>query len=398
MTLTAGDVTRSLRLQAAYNFLIDFRFYAPLAILYYAEVTGSFAQAGLVVSVFMLSTVVLEVPTGVFSDMVGRKGTLVAGAAALTAAVVCFALADSLAWLLVGACLEGLSQALFSGNNDALLMDTLAEVGREAEFAPITGRVSSALQFGAAISAMSGSIIGAIFGLRAAVIASIAPQLIGFALTWFIPPPRSHEVVESPFQHLREAVRLTVTNPKLRDLNIAHIIRTSFGEAGFEFRGVFTQSLWPLWTIGIVRGMNHLGASFGFFFSNRLIRQTSPLTILTLSVLFSVFCHVTALTLNNGISPILTILPAITYGVYSVSVRTLMQREFSPQHRATMGSVGSLGVSLVYAVTSLLIGGLVDRFGIVTGLLIAQLGQFCSVFLFRRAFRPTRTTEAPPME
>ena len=386
--LTASQVTRSLRLQAVYNFLIDFRFYAPLSILYFADVTGSFAQAGLVISTLMLSAVVLEVPTGVFSDMVGRKGTLVAGAAALTLAVMCFALADGLGLLLVGACLEGLSQALFSGNNDALLMDTLTEVGRESEFAHITGRISSALQFGAALAAISGSIIGAIFGLRAAVIASIAPQVIGFAVSWLIPSPRPHEIVASPFQHLREAVRLTLTNAKLRDLNFAHIMRTAFGEAGFEFRGVFTQSLWPLWAVGLIRGMNHLGASFSFFFSARLIRRAGDLQVLTFTILFSVVCHMVALTLNNGISPLLTTLPSITYGIYTVSVRTLMQREFSPAHRATMGSVGSLGISLMFAVSSLIIGGLVDRYGIVTALMVAQLGQFTSIFLFRRAFRP----------
>lgn len=392
MTLTAAQVTRSLRLQAAYNFLIDFRFYAPLSILYYAEVTGSFAQAGLVVSVFMLSTVILEVPTGVFSDMIGRQRTLIAGAVALTAAVICFALADSLGWLLVGACLEGLSQALFSGNNDALLVDTLAEVEREGEFAQITGRISSALQFGAALSAISGSIIGAMFGLRAAVIASIAPQVIGLGISVFIPAPRPHETVESPFQHLREAVRLTLTNAKLRDLNLGHIFRTAFGEAGFEFRGVFTQSLWPLWAVGLIRGMNHLGASVSFFFSARLIKRAGEFNILTFAILFSVFCHIIALSINNGISPLLTTLPSITYGIYTVSVRTLMQREFSPAHRATMGSVGSLGVSLMFAISSLMLGVLIDHFGIITGLLVTQLGQFCSIFLFRRAFRPAPST------
>jgi len=386
--LTARQVTRSLRLQAAYNFLIDFRFYAPLAVIYYGEVTGSFAQAGLVVSVFMLSTVILEVPTGVISDIIGRKGTLVAGAAALTAGVLCYALADGLGLLLIGACLEGLSQALFSGNNDALLVDTLTEVGRESEFGHLTGRISSALQLGAAISAISGSIIAAAFGLRAAVIVSIIPQVVGFALSWFIPSPRAHEIVASPFQHLREAVRLTVTNPKLRDLNFGHILRTAFGEAGFEFRGVFTQSLWPLWAVGLVRGMNNLGASVSFFFSGRLIRRAGDLQVLTFAVLFSVVCHSVALALNNPISPLLTILPSITYGIYSVSVRTLMQREFSPAHRATMGSVGSVGVSLMFAVASMMLGALVDRFGIVTALLVAQLGQFTSIFLFRRAFRP----------
>jgi MFS family permease len=267
----------------------------------------------------------------------------------------------------------------------------LTEVGREGEFAELTGRINSALQFGAALSAGVGGVIAAIFGLRAAVLVSIVPQVIGVLVTLFVPAPRSHEVVESPFKHLREAVRLTLTNPKLRALNAGHIVRTAFGEAGFEFRGVFIQTLWPLWTIGWVRGGNNFGASLSYFFSGRLVRRFGALNIVTAVIPFSVFCHVLSLVLNNVISPLLTILPSVTYGVYRVSVSSLMQREFSPAHRATMGSVGALGVSLVFGLASLLIGGLADAFGIIVALLVMQAGQLCSVFFFRRAFEPSPT-------
>src|SRR6187549_747740 len=116
-----------------FNFLVDFRFFTPVAILYFAQVTGSFASGMMVFSVIMLSAALWEVPTGVLSDRVGRKRTVILGAIASTAAVVFYAIGGSFAALAVGAVLEGLSRALFSGNNDALLYDTLAEQNLEQQ-------------------------------------------------------------------------------------------------------------------------------------------------------------------------------------------------------------------------------------------------------------------------
>ena len=56
-------------------------------------------------------------------------------------------LGGSFAMLAVGAILEGLSFALFSGNNSALLYDSLQEENREAEYGEFEGKTSSMFQF-----------------------------------------------------------------------------------------------------------------------------------------------------------------------------------------------------------------------------------------------------------
>jgi MFS family permease len=76
------DVRRNIRLLAWFNFLLDFRLYMPVMVIYFELITHSYALAMSVLSVTMLSAALLEVPTGLFSDMVGRKRTIVAGAIA----------------------------------------------------------------------------------------------------------------------------------------------------------------------------------------------------------------------------------------------------------------------------------------------------------------------------
>ena len=70
---TERTVESNIALLRAFYFCSDFRLYGPVAILYFAQVTGSFAQGLSVFSVAMLAAALLEVPTGVFSDRIGRR-------------------------------------------------------------------------------------------------------------------------------------------------------------------------------------------------------------------------------------------------------------------------------------------------------------------------------------
>ncbi|HLV37300.1 MAG TPA: MFS transporter, partial [Spirillospora sp.] len=155
-------VSRNITLLGWFNFWAEFRPYAPIAILYYAQVSGSYALGMSIFSAAMLAQSLFEVPTGILSDMVGRKKTVVYGAVAGVFALTFYAIGGTYLALLIGAIFEGLGRAFYSGNNDALLYDTLAEMEDHAAFQHHLGRTSSMYQFALAIAAVLGSLIAAI--------------------------------------------------------------------------------------------------------------------------------------------------------------------------------------------------------------------------------------------
>ncbi|MBC7813907.1 MAG: MFS transporter, partial [Burkholderiales bacterium] len=158
-------IPRNVRLLSWFNFWSDFRLYAPIAILYYSQIAGSYALGMSVYSVIMLSQSLCEVPTGVFSDMIGRKRTMVCGAIADVLAMFFYALAGVVGGypvLLIGAALQGLARSFYSGNNEALLHDTLAESGQREQFQEYLGKTSSMYQTALGISAVIGSVIAAL--------------------------------------------------------------------------------------------------------------------------------------------------------------------------------------------------------------------------------------------
>lgn len=72
-------ISRNIRLLGWFNFWAEFRPYGPIAILYYSQVTGSYALGMSLFSAAMLSQSIFELPTGLFSDLIGRKWTVVCG-------------------------------------------------------------------------------------------------------------------------------------------------------------------------------------------------------------------------------------------------------------------------------------------------------------------------------
>ncbi|MBV9045327.1 MAG: MFS transporter, partial [Alphaproteobacteria bacterium] len=144
---------RNIRLLSAFSFCNDFRIYAPIMVVYFTQVTGSFALATLLFSIAKIAGSAFEVPTGVFSDMIGRRLTVVLGQIASVASITLYALGHDFAVLAIGAVLEGLAFSLFSGNNEALLYGTLQDDGAVDQYSEYQGRVSSMFQLALAVSA-----------------------------------------------------------------------------------------------------------------------------------------------------------------------------------------------------------------------------------------------------
>jgi MFS family permease len=73
-------VKKNIKILTWFNFFTDFKLYAPIAIIYFAQVTGSYALGMSVFSIVFITSAVAELPTGILSDFVGRRKTMIFGA------------------------------------------------------------------------------------------------------------------------------------------------------------------------------------------------------------------------------------------------------------------------------------------------------------------------------
>lgn len=378
---------KNLRLLSVFKFLIGFSLFTPLAIIYFSKVSGSYTLGTSVFGIIMLSGAIFEVPTGVLSDNIGRKYTMVLGSWSRVLAFVFYAIGFSYWWLVVGGIFEGLSRSFYSGNNDALLYDTLADSNKLNSYEEFQGKINSTEQLAMGISAGLSALI-AIFSFKYILWFSVAIQIGLLIVSYLIIEPHfMHRLNSNVYVHIKEAVILFIRNKKLRLLSIASIIGYSTSELKWEFGSAFVATVWPLWAIGISKMLPSLGASLSFYFSGKLIRRFKAVTILLFDSIYGKVISFISLVFPTVFSPLIMSTPSFLFGVSRVAETTLMQHEFSNHQRATMSSLNSLAGNVGFAIMALVLGGLADSFGPARALIILTMIGLPVTYLYWKIFK-----------
>ncbi len=149
-------------------------------------------------AVYYLSVFVLEVPSGYFSDRIGRRSTLLLAAGALIGSYSCFIVGAGFWWFAAGQFLLAAGIAMQSGTDTAFHYDSLKALGREHEYAR---REAGAEQWGLvmlALATLSGGLLGLI-DLRLAYVFSLLSASVMALLVWrFTEPKHADETTALP--------------------------------------------------------------------------------------------------------------------------------------------------------------------------------------------------------
>ncbi len=144
--------SRNYRLLLAFNVTLYAPLYWPYMFHLVCVVRGfSGLEFATLKSVYYLSTIVLELPGGVFADRFGRRTALVACAALTGAGCFLYAAATDFWALALAELLLACGTALLSGADSALLYDTLRASGELERYAEAEGRIKTACFAAAAL-------------------------------------------------------------------------------------------------------------------------------------------------------------------------------------------------------------------------------------------------------
>lgn len=390
------DYSRNIKILTWQGFFIGFSLWAPIAAIYFSKVSGSYALGLSIFSIANISGAIFEVPTGVFSDKIGRKYTTMLGGLVYTLSGIAYAIGLNFWWLVMGAILGGLGRSFYSGNNDAYLYDSLNKSNRRDELTEFMGKIGSAEQWALGMAAIVGGMLASIsFGL--VMWMSIIPLFMCFLTSWWLIDIKSEVKHEGNiYSHIKEAINNFIMNKKLRLLSLSSIIGFGIGEAGFQFRSIFIVSLWPLWAIGFARMLSNIGAAVGFGWSGKIIKKFRAEKVLMFEQISSRIVDFVALMWPTVLSPALMSTTSIMYGPSTVAENSIFQKEFTDKQRATMGSLNSLGRSIFLAICILGLGIIADKTNPRTALICGWFIGLISVWLTERLVKLLR--ESPGEE
>lgn len=382
------DYSRNIKILTWQGFLAGFSLWAPIAAIYFSKVSGSYALGLSIFSIAMVSSAVFEIPTGVFSDLIGRKYTTVLGGFFYLLGGIFYALGFNYWWLVAGAIFDGLGKAFYSGNNNALLYDSLNKSNRREELEKFMGFIGGAEQWALGIAGLFGGILAARYSFKLVMWLSAIPLFLCFFTSWWLVEVENKIIGEGNiYLHLKNAFKNFFSNKKLRLLSLNDVIGFGLSESAFQFRSVFVASIWPLWAIGVAQMLSNIGAAIGFGLSGKILKKYKAINILVFRNIYGKIVNIGSLVFPTVLSPALMTSTSIFYGPGQVAKQSLFQKEFSDKQRATMESLNSLFKSVFFGIAAVGLGFLADKFGPRIALIWSHTLGIITIFILLKLYK-----------
>lgn len=226
-------MTRNIALYPWVKAALNLLFWQSIWFLYFQSRLSA-ADAILLYTLYDLGTIAFEVPSGYLSDRLGRRPTLILACLAGFAGTACLALGQGLAVFAAGQLLIGASSAFVSGTDAALLYESLAATGRQAELEAQELRAWRAAFFALALSAASGGAM-ALWSPVLPFWANLLAFLVAGLLCLRLTEPRHATTAPEAALLERGALRAAFAQPVLRWLFALSMAMYVFSHVPFVF-------------------------------------------------------------------------------------------------------------------------------------------------------------------
>lgn len=150
-----GWADRNIRYYYITELLNNLFFLIPVYIAFQNQYL-TLTQMALLASSRYVLMFLMELPTGVFADLWGRKISCAIGAFINASGLFLIAFFPSTIWIIVGTMIRAIGESAMSGANSALIYDTLKENNREEEYVKIAARESMIVQTGLILATFLG--------------------------------------------------------------------------------------------------------------------------------------------------------------------------------------------------------------------------------------------------
>ena len=337
----------------------------PILMLYYKEHGFTDAEAFQLKACYSLSIVICEIPSGYFADVLGRKLTLVIGAILGTAGFLIYSTTAGFYPFLLAEITLGIGQSFISGADSALLYDSLKHAGRPQDFIKYEGRSYTIGNFSEALAgALGGAIATVSLHLPFVLQTCIAFTAIPAALTLFEPPVDRRRPKPGIRDILSVVKYATITNRPLRyNLLISSVLGTATLTMAWTYPLYLKDIGCQNYTIGIVHALLNLVVGTTTLFAYRIEARLQPsrtiwFTSITITAVFLLLGFVQSAWTVAALA-----LFFFARGIATPVLKDYVNRITASEMRATVLSVRSLIIRLLFALLAPFYGEIADLYG-----------------------------------
>jgi len=348
-----------------FTFFRSFTVFASVSVAFYNSNGLSYFEIMLLQSVYAVAIAVLEVPSGMLSDMIGRKKTLVVGSLAFAIAYSCGAFGAGLLMFGLMQIFAAVGQSCYSGTFLALMYE---DVEHDRSITKSPNAIFSNLQvinlISVLLAALTSVIVVKHISMRATYFITVFMYLLTFVVSLGL-KEKQHTCVKKEsyslkgyFSIFREGIQ-TIAKCGFRILLIDMIVFVCFSNVVLYLQQpLLLDRAFPVAYFGIVSVIITITTTvalkvFGVL-EKRIKQPKRLLSILTMAVIAVLLSNIV---IKNSFWVIMTFsVLAIVMRVREIFIMTEVNRQISDSSRATVLSIVSAIEMIGIAVLSAVIG------------------------------------------
>ncbi|NQW29726.1 MAG: MFS transporter [Ignavibacteria bacterium] len=367
---------RNIYLLRALRSVEFFMLMIPIIVVYYKSCGMTMHDVMLLQAIFSATMVLIEIPSGYFSDVLGRRRTLIIGSFLIVGGFVVYCFVNTFSGFLIAELVLGVGAAFVSGTDSAMLYDTLLEMGNTTRGVREEGRQLAYGHYAEAASGVIGGLL-AVISLKTPIVAQAAVMTLLIPISFMLREPQEHRRIgrSASFAEVFSiAKRVLVTNKSLRwMLASSAMLGASTLSFVWLLQPYMLKAEVPLWMFGTVWTLFMLVVGFSASFAHKLTARFTNVQIVT-----ALSCGVVIAYVAGGIVTSWVVIPIflafyVARGISNPVFTTALNVEVESHERATVLSVRQLGVRLVFVIVGPAIGFVSDATSLNTALLTCAI-------------------------
>ncbi len=339
----------------------------PIVFLFYRENGLGTQELFILKAVYSVSIVLMEVPSGYFGDMWGRKKSLVLGSCLGFAGFALYSISTGFWGFLICEIILGVGQSFISGSDAAILYDTLLWANRENQYLKIEGRLISLGNFAEAIAAPIGVAL-AVISLRTTFYcqALVAFTAIPAALYLFEPHKTDNRLRKRGIHHILAIVHYALVRNRALKWNIvfSSVMGTATLTMAWFVQPYLAFLSIPLALYGVIIPVLNITAGVMSMHAHHLEKRLGMAgTVFFIAI--SISCGYVGLgAFHTAWGLVFLCLFYVFRGVATPVLRNYINEITPSEIRATVLSVRSLAIRLSFVFVGPLLGWQTDLVGV----------------------------------
>lgn len=385
-----GSVGGNIWRVMLYKLVSDFWLVVPVLIPYYQSKDISATGVFLIQAFYSVGLILFEVPSGYFSDVLGRRRTLIIGSAFLPLGLTLYAFSSTTPMFCLAEILLAVGGSMRSGTDSAIIYDSLAQLDQVERYQSMESMAELSARLGGAGSAVLGGLLGmGMLELPFYINIFTSGLLLVLALG-LTEPKRLTPVPENPLRGILQIAGKCIRDRGTVPLMLMSSLIVNTGIIGiWAFFLYFAKLDVSVGYLGLIFAVFQLTSGLGARLNTPITRLLGRAAPVILSGAVALPMVVMALVTTPLAIP-MVLFTAASMGLAVPTILDALNRRTGSDTRATVLSLSSLFGRIHYIILSPVIGWIIDRWDLSTGFLVLAGVFFLGFGLLGLRIRATR--------